>query len=450
MKRFTRPEAMVFLSFEAEGRPMHFSAMQLFRPPHGADAAFSRNTFEAMRAHRDVTTSYTGHPATTRHGTSLLRWTNDDQIDIDYHLQYTTLPAPGGLRELLALGDELHAPLLDRRKPLWQCFVIDGLNDGRFALLYKVHHALMDGMAWANQMNAALSTDPDDRRIRVGWERQPESPKSARQPRTRPERPGGLAKFAADFRRSASLMKTALREPRLIPAFRAPRTILNVTSGANVRRGWQSWPMQRIQKVASAAAVTVNDVALAMSAGALRSFLDELGELPEAPLVAMVPVDLRDEQDVDANNILGIALCNLATDLDEPEKRLETIHASMQYNKQIIRQFPRQVAIQLGGLICAPISGSTGLRAKVPPMFNVYISNVRGRDEPQYRNGARFEAAYGWAPMLLEQSLMFGTHSNAETLEFGIAGCDRLLPDPARLLSQLDTSLKDLERAVGL
>ncbi len=450
MKRFTRPEAMVFLSFEAEGRPMHFSAMQLFRPPHGADAAFSRNTFEAMRAHRDVTTSYTGHPATTRHGTSLLRWTNDDQIDIDYHLQYTTLPAPGGLRELLALGDELHAPLLDRRKPLWQCFVIDGLNDGRFALLYKVHHALMDGMAWANQMNAALSTDPDDRRIRVEWERQPESPKSARQARTRPERPGGLAKFAADFRRSASLMKTALREPRLIPAFRAPRTILNVTSGANVRRGWQSWPMQRIQKVASAAAVTVNDVALAMSAGALRSFLDELGELPEAPLVAMVPVDLRDEQDVDANNILGIALCNLATDLDEPEKRLETIHASMQYNKQIIRQFPRQVAIQLGGLICAPISGSTGLRAKVPPMFNVYISNVRGRDEPQYRNGARFEAAYGWAPMLLEQSLMFGTHSNAETLEFGIAGCDRLLPDPARLLSQLDTSLKDLERAVGL
>ena len=245
-------------------------------------------------------------------------------------------------------------------------------------------------------------------------------------------------------------MKTAMREPRLIPAFRAPRTILNVSSGAVVRRGWQSWPMQRIQKVASAAGVSVNDVALAMSAGALRSFLDELGALPEAPLVAMVPVDLRDEKDVDANNILGIALCNLATDLDEPEKRLETIHASMQYNKQIIRQLPRQVAIQLGGLVCAPISGSTGLRAKVPPMFNVYISNVRGKDEPQYRNGARFEAAYGWAPMLLGQSLMFGTHSNAETLEFGIAGCDRILPDPAHLLSQLDTSLKDLERAVGL
>ena len=208
--------------------------------------------------------------------------------------------------------------------------------------------------------------------------------------------------------------------------------------------------MQRIQKVASAASATVNDVTLAMTAGALRAFLAERDALPEAPLVAMVPVDLRDEQDVDANNLLGIALCNLGTDLEEPAKRLETIHASMQYNKQIIRQMPRQTALHVGGLVCAPISGSKGLRAKVPPMFNVYISTIRGKDEPQYRNGARFEAAYGWAPMLVEQSLMFGTHSNTENLEFGIAGCARVLTDPERLLGQLETSLKDLERAVGL
>ncbi len=112
--------------------------------------------------------------------------------------------------------------------------------------------------------------------------------------------------------------------------------------------------------------MTVNDVALAMTAGALRAFLAERDALPEVPLVAMVPVDLRNEQDFDANNILGIALCNLATNLDEPEKRLETIHASMQYNKQIIRELPRQVAIHLGGLVCAPISGSTGLRGENP------------------------------------------------------------------------------------
>ena len=113
-----------------------------------------------MRALRGVKPLYAGHPAETRTGTSLLRWSYDDDIDIDYHLRYTRLPAPGGLRELLAMGDELHVPPLDRRRPLWECHVIDGLDDGRFALLYKVHHALMDGMSWANQMYAALTTDP--------------------------------------------------------------------------------------------------------------------------------------------------------------------------------------------------------------------------------------------------------------------------------------------------
>ena len=245
-------------------------------------------------------------------------------------------------------------------------------------------------------------------------------------------------------------MKAAMKEPRLIPAFRAKRTVLDAESSATVRRGWHSWPIQRIQDVADAAGVTHNDVTLAMVSGALRMFLAEIDELPDTPLVAMVPVDLRNEQDDDAKNILGIALCNLATDLDDPDKRLATIHASMQYNKQIIRELPRGVAIGLGGLVCAPISGSTGLRAKIPPMFNVYVSNVRGKTEPLYRNGARLETAYGWAPMLPHQSLMFGTHSNPDTLEFGIAGCARVLSDPERLLGQLESSLKDLERAVGL
>lgn len=450
MNRFTRPEAVAFLLLESSERPMHFSALQVFRPPQGSGPEYARNTFAAMRAHRDVAPAYAGHPAASRRRTSRLRWTYDDEIDIDYHLRYTTLRPPGGMRELFALGDELHSPPLDRRKPLWECHLIDGLNDGRFALFYKVHHALMDGMSWANQMHAALSTDPDDSRIRVGWMRQPESHKPAVPARAQRPGPTGPAKFVADVRRSVSLMRAAMREPRLIPAFRAPRTVLNVGSSATVRRAWQSWPLQRIQDVASAAAVTVNDVALAMSAGALRALLDERNELPDVPLVGMVPVDLRNEQDVDANNILGIALCNLATDLDDPGKRLETIHASMQYNKQIIRQLPRQVAIHLGGLVCAPISGSSGLRAKIPPMFNVYISYLRGKDEPLYRNGARLEAAYGWAPMLPEQALMFGMHSNTENFEFGITGCARVVPDPERLLGQLETSLKDLERAVGL
>lgn len=450
MTRFTPSEKLAFLKLESSERPMHFSAMQLFRPPPAAEPGFARETYEAIRALRGVKPLYAGHPAETRRGTSLMRWTYDDDIDIDYHLRYTRVPAPGGLRDLLALGDELHAPPLDRRKPLWECHVIDGLDDGRFALLYKVHHALMDGMSWANQMHAALSTDPADSRVRVGWIQEPEAADRVRPSRPRPARRVQPAQVMSSFRRSVSSMKAAMKEPRLIPAFHAPRTVLDVESSATVRRGWHSWPIQRIQDLASAAGVTHNDVTLAMVSGALRTFLAEMDALPDKTLVAMVPVDLRNEQDDDAENILGIALCNLATDLDEADERLAAIHASMQYNKQIIRDLPRKVAIILGGLVCAPISGDTGLRAKIPPMYNVYVSNVRGKSKPLYRNGALLEAAYGWAPMLPHQALMFGTHSNPHTLEFGIAGCESILKDPERLLGQLESSLKDLERAVGL
>jgi diacylglycerol O-acyltransferase / wax synthase len=450
MRQFARPEVVVFLSLESSEHPMHFSVLQLFRPPQGSGPEFARDTFEAMRAYRKVTPTYAGHPARTRRGTSRLRWTYDDDVDIDYHLRYRSLPTPGGTRELFALADDLHNRLLDRHKPLWECHLIDGLDDGRFALFFKVHHALMDGVSWSNQMQQSLSTDPHDNQTRVGWAPQPELRRVAVPARTRREGSAGMAKSVAKLRRSLSLMSAAMHEPQLVPAFRAPRTIFNVGSGGPLRRAAQSWPLHRIKKVASAAAVSFNDVALAMSAGALRAYLAERNALPDVPLVAMVPVSLRDEKDVDANNILGCALCNLATDLDDPGKRLATIHASMQYNTRIIRELPRQVAIHLGGLICAPISGSTGLRAKIPPMFNVYITHVRGNDEPLYRNGARAEATYGWAPTLPGQALMFGLYSNADNLDFGITGGALVVPDPARMLGQLETSLKDLERAVGL
>ena len=447
MSRLARPEAVVFLLLESSEQPMHISVLQMFRPPEGAGPEFARDTYEAMLACNDVSRTYSGHPATTHRGTSRLRWSYDDHVDIGYHVRYTSLPAPGGTRELFALVDDLHNRLLDRRKPLWEAHLIDGLNDGRFALFTKAHHALTDGVSGAKRLQAALSTDPDDHRIRVGWTTEFELHSAAVAGPTRREGSAGMAKSGA---RSMSLMAASLREPQLIPVFRAPLTIFNVARGGTLRCAAQSWPMERVKEVAGAAGVTVNDVTLAMSAGALRAYLVEHNALPDDPLVAMVPVSLRNENDVDVNNLVGSALCNLATDQDDAAKRLETIHASMQYNTQIIRQLPRQVALHLAGLICAPISGDTGLRAKIPPLSNISITHVRGKDEPLYRNGARAEGTYPLAPTLPGQALIFGVFSNAGNLDFGITACARVVPDPARLLAQLETSLKDLEVAVGL
>jgi diacylglycerol O-acyltransferase len=449
MKRFAQPEAVVLLLLESGDYPMHIAVLQLFRPPEGSGPEYARETYEALRANRDVAPTYARHPATTRRGTSSLRWSHDDDVDIDYHVRYALLPAPGGASELFAVVGDLHGRLLDRHKPLWEMHVIDGLSDGRFALYMKAHHAVSDGVTGAKLLEETLSRDPHDKQIRMAWSQGPELHRAELPGRTRRERSAGMANSVAHLGRSVSLMRAALRERQLIPAFGAPRTIFNVASAGPKRCAAQSWPLHRVEDVASAAGVTVNDVALAMSAGALRAYLAERNALPDMPLVAMVPVNLRNETDADAGNILGSAVCNLATDLDDPAKRLETIHESMQYNVSIIRELPRQLAIQLGGLICAPIGGGTGLGARIPPIFNLAITHVRGTREPLYRNGARLEGTYPLAPTLRAQALNFGLFSGADSLDFGIAGSARAVPDPERLLEHLETSLKDLERAVG-
>lgn len=444
MSQFAPPEAVALLLLESPEHPMHIGMLEMFRPPAGSGPNFARELFETMLSFREVSPLFSGHPVTTRRGTSRLRWVYDVDVDIDYHVRHVSLPAPGGRAELFAVVNDLHSRMLDRRRPLWECHVIDGLEDGRFALYLKIHHALTDGVSGAKTVQANLSTDPDDTRIRVGWTPQPATPRP--QPRERsakPSKPGGAV-------RSVQLIRSALRERELIPAMRAPRTVFNSAPGGPRRCATHSMPSDRIRDVARAAGVTTNDVALAICAGALREYLSERGELPATPLVGMVPVNLRAEEHDERANVIGAAVCNLATDLGDPAKRLELIHESMRSNINIIRDLPQQLAIHMAGLICAPVSGGTGLGARIPPVFNLAISHVRGSTESQYWGGARLEGMYPLAPTLRGQALTIGFFSRAQDLDFGIVGSAAAVPDPERLTGQLDPALTNLERAVDL
>jgi diacylglycerol O-acyltransferase len=406
-----------------------------------------------MRACTDVARTFTGHPSPTRRGTSRVRWTHDSGIDIDYHWRYLRLPAPGGEEQLFEMLGELHSSVLDRRKPLWQGHLIDGLENGRFAVYIKAHHALADGTSGANVIQGALSTDPDDTTVRASWapltRTRPASsrPKPAREVQPRGKR---LAHTVGELRRSLSLIRELYRDRDLVPALRAPRTIFGTAPGGPRRCAVRSWPLPRVTEVAKKAEVTVNDVALAMCAGAMRDYLAKRGELPERSLVAMAPVNIRDDEDADAGNIVGGAVCTLATDMDDPAQRLATIHKSMRRNVEIIRELPRQVAIHLFGVVCAPISSDSGLGAHIPPVFNVGISHMRGVDRPLYRNGARLEATYPLPPTLRGQAFNVGLFSSGETIDFGLVSSERAVPDLECMTEYLEKALQELERAVGL
>lgn len=448
------------LLLESPEYPLHIASLMLFRPPDGAGPALGRETYEAMGARSDVAPIFASHPAPTRRGTSNLRWCHDGSIDIDFHLRYESLPT-GGKRELFESVSRIHSRHLDRHKPLWEAHLIDGLNGGRFAVYIKLHHALFDGITGMKLLRRSLSTDPDDHQVRVVWS--PESNADEAREAVGQEKVAEARESVSDLGRSVSMLRAWLREHQLVPLLRAPHTMFNVPSGGAQCCAGQSWPLQRIKDVTTAAGVTVNDVALAMIAGALRTYLTGQNALPDAPLVALVAFNLRTENDAlgrslrglsSTANIMTAAPCNLATHLDNPAERLETIHASMLYNKQVMRALPRPVAIGMAALMATPnlLSSIPSLSGLIPPLFNIVFSSVSGAgvQEPLYYNGARLEANYPLMPTLRGQALNFALAASANNLDFGIVGSSRAVPHLERLQAHLETSLKDMERAVGL
>ncbi len=447
------PTDSVFLLGESREHPMHVGGLSLYEPPAGAGLEFVREFYDSLVAQQDFQPTFLKRPATFLGGIANLGWSYDKDLDIDYHVRRSALPSPGRVRDLLELTSLLHSSLLDRHRPLWEAYVIEGLNDGRFAIYTKMHHSLIDGVSALKLMQRALSNDPDDTEIRAPWSLRKPKRKSA-PPSSRlsslMHTAGSLAALAPS---TVSLARAALFEQQLTLPFGAPRTMLNVKIGGARRCAAQSWSVDRVKNVKNAAGVTLNDVVLAMCSGALRYYLLEQDALPDTPLLAMVPVSLRREDEADAGgNLVGAILCNLATDIEDPAKRLETVSESMYKNKTVFSQLPRIQALALSAVNMSALAMAAvpGWVTSTSPPFNVIISNVPGPREQLYYGGARLDGSYPLSAILDGQALNITLVSNADKLDFGLVGCRRSVPHLQRLLTHLESSLKDLERAVGV
>ncbi len=448
------PTDSVFLMTESREHPMHVGGLQLFQPPEGAGPEFVRETYDALVANRDFQPTFRKRPARLLGGIGNVAWAYDDadDIDIEYHVRRSALPTPGRVRELLELTSRLHSSLLDRHHPLWEAHFVEGLNDGRFAVYSKFHHSLIDGVSALRLMQRTLSTDPDDSELQAIWSLPRRHRQSAGKSRwqTLTQLAGSVAAFGPS---TWSLARAALVEQQLTLPFAAPRTMFNVPIGGARRVAAQSWTLDRFKSIKRAAGVTVNDVVLAMCAGALREYLLDQQALPDTPLIAMVPVSMRSEEEADSGgNQVGALLCNLATDVDDPAKRLKTISASMRGNKKIFSELPRLQAFALSAFLIAPLglAAVPGFVSSAPPPFNIVISNVPGPTEPMYWGGARLDGNYPLSIALDGQALNITLANNADNIDFGLVGCRRSVPHLQRLLGHLESSLKDLERAVGV
>ena len=458
-----------WLLVESQATPMHVGALMPFSLPPGAPVDFIKNIMAEFRAATDVASPWNRRLKSPKFKGLVPVWEEVDEIDLEHHIHHSALPAPCGERELGQLIARLHSQPLDLTRPPWEVELIEGLEGGRFALYTKVHHSLMDGIGGVKLLVRAMSTDAKTSlKIAPFWtigsEKKVGKPKMSKKSASKPEDPVATVAQAAagliemvkgqagtmpDIARAFGTMFSAVRnkEDVLRIPFEAPISILNGRIRAPRRFATQRYDIERLKSVARAANCTLNDVVLCLCGGALRRFLDELGELPDKPLTAGIPVSVRPADDEESGNAITFIISTLGTDIADPLERLEAIRASTRRAKEHVQSLPRQAMLQYTLLLMTPYMASllTGVGGRTRPMFNITISNVPGPEKALYFRGAKMEASYPVSLVTHGQALNITCQSYDGHLSFGFTGCRDTLPHMQRVATYTGEALSELE-----
>jgi diacylglycerol O-acyltransferase len=454
----------MFLANETRETMMHVGGLSIFAPPPDAGPSFLRQWTDELREHVTVHPPWTLKLRTPELLKNPLQaWVEDDAFDLDYHVRRSALPSPGGERELGILVSRLHSVQMDFHRPPWELHFIEGLEGGRFALYFKIHHALVDGYTCMKLLAQSLSTDPDERHAPWFFARQPRARATSAGDEPVPTLAAMFAEVRDQVRAQTGAFKDVGRavmnlvragragDRTLVTPLHTPRSLLNRRIGRNRRFATQQYPTERLRTIARAAGGTINDVALALCGAALRRLLLELDALPEEPLTAMVPVNIRPKDDPGGGNAVAAILASLATDIEDPAERLRAIITSTQRAKEQLRGLSRSAILQYSALLLAPIGLLVvpGLAGRIRPTFNVIVSNVPGPESRLYFRGARLEAMYPLSIPFHGCGVNITIGGYADTLNFGFIGCRDVLPRLQRLAVYSGEALDELERAIA-
>lgn len=394
-----------------------------------------------------------------------------DAIDLDYHLRHSALPRPGSQRELGVLISRLHSAKMDRRYPLWECHLIEGLEEGLWSMYMKVHHSQIDGVGGIRLLKRILSVDPDARDMLPPWAvgtRGPDQsglpPKAAKDsiPTQRKAievadapRPS-LAKQAGAVARSLGRTYTesfvgTQDDQRAVP-FRAPKTLFNGRIHSPRRFATQNYEIDRMRAVAQATGSSLNDIFLAIAGGAMRRYLDELGELPADSLTANVPVSIREGEAAGVGNAITFLYATLGTDIADPLERIRAIQASTRLGKGRLPKVGRTAMDAYTAALMAPFLSQAilGFGGHGRPASNVVISNVPGPAEARYLDGSRLLELYPVSLLFNGQALNITGVSYDGTFNIGFTGCRDSVPSLQRIAVYTGEELEALEAAVGI
>ncbi|HVV35424.1 MAG TPA: wax ester/triacylglycerol synthase family O-acyltransferase [Acidimicrobiales bacterium] len=422
-------------------------------------------------------------------------WIEDPDFDLDYHVRHTAVPPPGGPDQLANVIARIIGRPLDRHHPLWETYVIEGLEDGQFAILTKVHHATVDGASGAELLTMMLDDTPEGAEIPPpdhDWRPEPAPSQAdvlARTAASLARKPGRFVLLAAraarelgEATRNPVLATTArqvraqlrgpvgtllnlgrpreegLKRPPAMANLSAPRTPFNATITAHRRFAFRSSSLADVKTVKNAIGATVNDVVMAMCAGGLRTYLENHGVLPDDPLVAMVPVSIRTglEEHKWTNRVSGL-LAALPTNEADPLERIRLVHESMNEAKDLFMAVPAETLTDFTqfsppAVFAQATRLSTRLRLgeRLNPAANVTVSNVPGPRNSLYMAGAELLHYYPVSTILDGQGLNITVQSYRDSLDWGLVSCRELIPDLWDLLDNIVSELPVIAKAAGI
>lgn len=401
----------------------------------------------------------------------------DEAIDLDYHLRHSALPAPGSQRELGVLVSRLHSARMDRRYPLWEAHVIEGLRDDetgrvdRWALYMKAHHSQVDGVGGIRLLRRMLSVDPDARDMLPPWAVGTHGPdQSGLPPRVRStalepaerSRGGVLDLVGTGVRTGASVAGSLGRtyaetltgrsdQDRATP-FRAPKSIFNGRIHTPRRFATQHYSTDRLRTLAKAADGSLNDVFLAVTGGALRRYLLENDQLPSESLTANVPVSVRAHEGAKVGNAVTFLFARLGTDVHDPRKRFEAIRASTRLGKDRLPGVGQTAMDAYTAALMLPFMTQAvlGVGGRGRPSANLVVSNVPGPAEQRYLDGSPMEEIFPVSLLFNGQALNVTAVSYDGGFNIGYTGCRDSVPSLQRIAVYSGEELRLLEEAYGV
>lgn len=456
----------LFVHNESPTTPMHISALLVYDPstvPGGKVVRF-KDILATFERSLDKSPVFRRKLYTLPFDIDQPYWIDDPDFDLEHHIRHIALPHPGDWRQLCIMLSRIHARGLDMSKPLWEAYVIeglDGVNDlpkGSFGVFLKVHHSGIDGVSAAGVIAAihelTAQSQADD--FEDDWV-----------PTVKPNnwQAAGNA-YINSFRRPFTLMKTVRS---MVPAVsqitrknvddedktRKPRTRFNASvTGYRVADGILL-ELDEIRAVKNKiGGVTVNDVIVTIVGGALRHYLQAHDELPDTTLTAGAPINIRKPDDTSDGNRIGVMGMSLGTDIEDPIARLGAVHNGAISSKTSAEDLGKSSLVDIAEGMSARLS-QFGLKAattiallpKGPIPFNVIVSNVPGPPIPLYMSGAELHSVYGFGPVVNGMALFHAVISNNGKISIVFVSCRKILPDPEFYAECLQQSWQGLKQA---